>query len=198
MVKNRIWALLSQHAVELPEVSDLYGQAGLRWLRTLPLPEPDGHLLREDIRLLEVLQDQIAATNGLLKDLAAGDEAVRWLRSLPGIGDFLSVLIRYEVDDITRFREAKKLASHTGLIPSTYASGPRTVHGRLTKQGNKWLRWAFIEAVSSAIRCEPSLRRFYEKIKARRGTKDARTATARKLVELVWTVWTERRCYEKR
>lgn len=198
MVKNRIWALLSQHAVELPEVSDLYGQAGLRWLRTLPLPEPDGHLLREDIRLLDVLQDQIAATNGLLKNLAAGDEAVRWLRSLPGIGDFLSVLIRYEVDDITRFREAKKLASHTGLIPSTYASGHRTVHGRLTKQGNKWLRWAFIEAVISAIRCEPSLRRFYEKIKARRGTKDARTATARKLAELVWTVWTERRCYEKR
>lgn len=161
MVKNRIQALLSQHAVEFPKVSDLYGQAGLRWLRTFPLPEPDGHLLREDLRLLEVLQGQIAATNGLLKDLAAGDEVVRWLRSLPGIGDFLSVLIRYEVDDITRFREAKKLASYTGLIPSTYASGPRTVHGRLTKQGNRWLRRAFIEAVSSAIRCEPSLRCFY-------------------------------------
>jgi hypothetical protein len=36
------------------------------------------------------------------------------------------------------------------------------------------------------------------RIKARRGTKDARTATARKLAELAWAVWTERREYEER
>ncbi len=198
MVKNRIWALLSQHAVELPKVTDLYGKAGMAWLHTVQLPDPDGRLLVEDLTLLEVLHDQVAATNGVLKELAAGDEAVRWLASLPGIGAFFSVLIRYEVDDIGRFRDARRFASYTGLVPSTYASGQRIVHGRLTKQGNKWLRWAFIEAVMPAISHSPSLRRFYEHIKARRGVKDARTATARKLAELTWTVWTERRCYEQR
>lgn len=107
------------------------------------------------------------------------------------------MLIRYEVDDISRFREAKKFAGYTGLVPSTYASGERMVHGRLTKQGNKWLRWAFVEVVTPAIRSSPWLRRSYERIKRRRGAKDARTATARKLAELTWTVWTERRCYEE-
>lgn len=198
MVKNRIGALLSQHAVALPEVSDLYGKAGLAFLRTLQLPDPDGQLLAEDLKLLEVMHERIAATNSMLKKLAAGDRAVQWLASLPGIGAFFSVLIRYEVDDIGRFREACKFASYTGLVPSTYASGPRMLHGRLTKQGNKWLRWAFIEAVSPAIGYSPFLRRYYEKIKARRGVKDARTATARKLAELTWTIWTERRCYEER
>ncbi len=198
MVKNRIRALLSQHAVELPHVSDLYGKAGLRWLQTLTLPDPDGRLLDGDLELLQVLQERIAVTETMIEDLAAGDEGVRWLASLPGIGDFLAVLIRYEVDDISRFREAKKFAGYTGLIPSTYATGSRVVHGRLVKQGNKWLRWAFIEAVTPAITHEPSLRRYYERIKARRGTKDARTATARKLAELAWAVWTERRCYESR
>ncbi len=197
MMKNRIRALLSQHAMALPEVSDLFGKAGLAWLRALELPDPDGRLFREDIALLGVLQERITATDSVIADLAAADEAVRWLASLPGIGDFLSVLIRYEVEDINRFGEAKKFASYTGLVPSTYASGERMIHGRLTKQGNKWLRWAFIEAVTPAVRKSPYIRRYYERMKARRGRKDARTATARKLVELAWIVWTEQRGYRE-
>jgi transposase len=198
MVKNRIRALLAQHAVKLPEGSDLFGKAGRRWLERLRLPEPDGSLLREDVALLGVLDQRVAATESLIRRLASGDEAVGWLSSLPGVGPFFSVLIRYEVDDISRFREAKKFAAYTGLVPSTYASGARMVHGRLTKQGNKWLRWAFVEAVTPAIQTSPSLRRCYARIKARRGAKDARVATARKLAELAWRVWTERRPYVER
>jgi transposase len=198
MLKNRILSLLSQHTLTLPDVTDLYGKEGMAWLRVVSLPDPDGRLLAEDLKLLDVLRDQISTTNGLLKELAASDKAVHWLASLPGIGTFFSVLIRYEVDDIRRFRDPKKFAAYTGLIPSTYSSGSRLVHGRLTKQGNKWLRWAFIEAVTPAISYSPMLRRYYGKIKTRRGTQDARTATARKLAELTWTIWTEQRCYEAR
>ena len=198
MVKNRIHALLSQHSAESPDVSDLFGKAGRQWLHVVPLPESDRQVLDSDLTLLEVLQSRIAATNDLLQTLAASDEAVHWLASLPGIGDFYSVLIRYEVDDIERFRTPKRFVSHTGLVPSTYASGQRLVHGRLTKRGNKWLRWAFIEAVTPAIRHSAFFRRHYEQVKARRGAKDARVSTARKLAELAWTIWRERRCYEER
>ena len=55
-----------------------------------------------------------------------------------------------------------------------------------------------IEAVTPAVRTSPSLACFYQKIKLRRGVKDARTATARKLAELTWTVWNEQRCYIER
>jgi len=198
MVKNRIHALLAQHAIVLPDVTDLYGKAGLAWLHQLPLPEPDGQLLRDDLSLLATLGERIAATDRLIAELAKGDIIVTWLASLPGIGSFFSVLLRYEVDDMTRFRSAKKFASYTGLIPSTYASNTRIYHGPLTKQGNKWIRWAFIEAVAPALRASSSLRRYYDRIKARRGAPDARVCTARKLAELAWSVWTERRCYEDR
>jgi transposase len=83
-------------------------------------------------------------------------------------------------------------------VPSTYASGSYLAYGALTKQGNKWLRWAFVEAVSPAVRKSPYVRRYYEQVRARRGVKAARTATARKLAELAWHVWTERRCYQER
>lgn len=198
MIKNRIGALLAQHSVALPAVSDLYGKEGREWLQRVVLPEPDGWLLKEDLEVLDLLSGHIGGTEALIGQLSADDKVVGWLDSLPGIGAFFSVLIRYEVDDIARFRTAKKFASYTGLVPSTSSSGRRTVHGRLTKQGNKWLRWALIEAVSPAIRCSPWLRRYYEGIKGRRGAKDARVATARKLAELVWTVWTDGRPYERR
>lgn len=198
MVKNRIHALISQHVVERPKVSDLYGKVGLGWLRQLPLPVLDRRLLDEDLELLETLKKRVAATESLITDVVAGDEIVTWLVSLPGIGAFLAALIRYEVDTMDRFPTAKKFAGYTGLVPATYASAARVFHGPLTKQGNKWLRWAFIEAVTSAIRVSPGLRRHYEQIKTRRGAQDARVSTARKLAELTWTVWTERRRYEPR
>jgi len=197
MVKNRIKALLAQHEVSVPKVTDLFGKKGCEWLRRLKLPDPDGQLLGEDLILFEVLNERINSTEELIEKMARGDEGVEWLLSLPGIGPFFSVLIRYEVDRVERFGSAKKFAAYTGLVPSTYASGERHVHGRLTKQGNKWLRWAFIEAVSPAIRTSPSLRRHYERLKARRGAKDARASTARKLAELAWTIWTEKRFYEE-
>jgi|TARA_Y100000310_G_scaffold98460_1_gene96283 transposase len=198
MLKNRVQALLSQHSIARPDVTDLFGQAGMRWLKALELPDPDMGLLHEQLALMAALREHIQSTEGMIRELVEGDEAVDWLRSLPGIGPFFSVLIRYEVDDIRRFREAKKFASYTGLVPSTYASGDRMMHGRLTKQGNKWLRWAFVEAVNPAITRSCWLRRYYEGIKKRRGVKDARTATARKLAELAWTIWTEQRPYEER
>jgi hypothetical protein len=84
---------------------------------------------------LKVLAEKIGSTERPIERLSADDEAVPWLAGLPGIGKLLSVVIRWEVDDINRFQEAKKFASYTGLVPSTHASANRTVHGRLTKRG---------------------------------------------------------------
>ena len=64
MLKNRISALLAQHDVVKPDVSDLYGKEGLRWLKGLKLPEPDGQLLHEDLGFLRVLNERISSTRG--------------------------------------------------------------------------------------------------------------------------------------
>jgi len=198
MLKNRIGAILHQHSIQRPHVSDLFGAQGMNWLTELVLPEPDWSILREDLLLLEMVRDRIASSERLLEALAKDDRAIDILRSIPGIGKFFSVLIRYEVGDISRFPSAGKFASYTGLIPSTYASGNRVYHGRLTKQGNKCLRWAFIEAVTPAVRVSPEIRVYYERIKNRKGTKDARVATARRIAEITWKVWSEDRFYETR
>jgi len=44
-----------------------------------------------------------------------------------------------------------------GIVPSTYSSAGKTYHGRITKQGNKWLRWALAEAFHKVLQQLPSL-----------------------------------------
>jgi transposase len=197
MLRNRIRALLAQHSVRLPENERLFTKQGRVWLDEVILPDSDAHLLHGDCELHDSIEVQVASTDVLINKLAEQDPAAKWLISLPGIGRFLSVLIRWEADEIRRFPDAKHFVSYTGLAPSTYASSSRLVHGPLTKQGNRWLRWAFIEAVTPAVRSSPFLCDHYTKIRSRRGAKDARCSTARKLAELAYTVWSEQRCWEE-
>jgi transposase len=100
-------------------------------------------------------------------------------------------VIRYEIDEIERFSSAKKLYSYAGLIPSTYSSGERIYHGRITKQGNKYLRWAMTEAAQVAAANSSCLRRYYVRIKSRKGSNAAIIALARKLLGIVYCIWNE-------
>jgi len=180
--------------LQKPKVTDLFGLKGMAWLCSLQLPGHDNKTLQADLELLHQLEAHISRSDNLIADVAAGDLAVWWLRSILGIGRFLSVLIRYEIGRIERFASPKKLASYTGLIPSTRSSGGAVRHGRITRAGNKWLRWALVEAVTPAMRASAWIRS-YQGIKKRCSAKDARIATARKLSCLVWLVWSEGRSY---
>lgn len=128
----------------------------------------------------------------------AEDPIVQLLDTIPGLGPFFASLIRYELGDITRFSSAKKLCAYIGIVPSLSSSGGKSHTGRITRQGNRLLRWAFTEAAFPAIKKDASLRQFYERIAAVHGTNGAKVATARKLVSIVYRVWTDHRPYQDR
>ncbi len=69
--------------------------------------------------------------------------------------------------------------------------------GRIIKQGNKWLRWAFVEAVAPAIATDPPLRDLYERLKPL-GANKAKVAVARKLLTIAFQLLRDRRPYERR
>jgi len=201
MVKNRIYDILDRHpeiACQAPDVSDLFGASGMAWLRQTVLPGQDNRLLASELELLEVLKRKISESNGMVKELARGDKRIKLLRSIPGLGPFFSVLVAKEIDDISRFRDEKKLCAYAGLVPSTYASGGKVFHGRITRTGNKWLRWAFIEAVQPAISCDADLFAYYQRLKMKKGANAAKVATARRLLIIVYRVLRQERLYERR
>lgn len=197
MVKNRIFGLLDRY----PDLSEsrptecVFGKAGVEYLQEIHIKEVDRKMLDEDLKLFEELNRHIEQSEEWIEGFACEDVRVNLLKTVPGIGKFFSVLIAYEIDDIRRFRHEKKFFSYMGLIPSTYSSGGRTFHGRLTKQGNKYLRWAFVEAVWPAIRKDSELKNYYEGIKKRKGANRAKIATARRLATIVCRVLTQQRPY---
>jgi len=200
MVKNRIHIILDRHPEVksgAPDVSDRYGATGMKWLKQLVLTGEDNRLLPSELDLLEVLKRKISESDNWVKELAKRDVRVKLLMDIPGIGPFFSVLIVYEIDDISRFTDEKKLCSYAGLVPSTHASGGKIFHGRITKQGNKWLRWAFVEAVQNAIRGDSELYAYHERIRLRKNTNTATVATARRLLTIVYRVLSQRRPYQR-
>jgi transposase len=201
MAKNRIQDILDRHPEMVsqdPEVSDLFGSEGMQRLSRITLPGPDDTLLASEIELLKFLKEKISQSNGAVRKLAKGDTRAKLLQSIPGIGPFFSVLILYEIDDINRFRDEKKLCAYAGLVPSTYASGGKVFHGRITKTGSKWLRWAVIEAAQTAVRSDSEFRAYYQRIKIRKGTNAAKVATARRLLTIVYRLLRQVRFYERR
>ena len=199
MTKNRIHALVDGFPLLLRQcpVKGLFGVKGMMWLKALEIPEHSRRTLDSQIKLLEFLSAQIRKTNKQLGDFGKSDKRVDFVDSVPGIGENLSILIVTEIDDINRFSSAAKLHSYAGLIPSTYSSGNRTFNGRITKQGNKYLRWAMIEAVEPASRKDAEIRRMYHRLSRRKGANSAKVAVARRLLRIVYKVLKERRYYRE-
>ena len=72
------------------------------------------------------------------------------------------------------------------MIPSEYSSGDRQRLGKLTKQGNPFLRYLWCEAAIHAVRRDAALGRFYRRKLQQKGLGKARVAVARKLGIRLW------------
>lgn len=198
MLKNRIHALLDRHHVVPPPVSDLFGKRGRDYLSKVELPGAAQELLRQDLRLLEVLSSQIGETEKLLARSLKGDRRVELLRTIPGLGALLATVIALEIDRIDRFVCPAKLVAYAGLVPTTYSSGGKTTHGGLMRMSNKWLRWALVEAAWIAVRHDPYFRHQYALRHRSKGSKTAIIAVARRLAEVIWCVLSQNRTYQVR
>ena len=190
-LKNRIHAELLRRGARRPEeLKEAFTKKGVGWMRSLRIPTVDSCLC-----CLENVQGQIEAINGkLLEEFGRRPEA-RLIATIPGIGFYGALLIHAEIDDIHRFAHPSKLCAYAGLVPSTYASGEYVHHGRITKQGNKWLRWACVEAVYPAIRHDPDLAVLYARLKTAKGANVAKVAVAKRLLTIAYRVLSEGRPY---
>jgi transposase len=198
MVKNRIHHLVDRNhlgATVTASFTDLFGKKGMVFLKEAPLPDSERKLLDEQLSLLEELNRLVKEDDRRIRKLFDKDHRVTLVATVPGLGHLLSALVVYEIDTIDRFLSPKKLHSYAGLVPSTYASGEKSYHGRLTKAGNRYLRWAMVEAVGPAISKDPGLRRYFHQIRVRNGVNAAKIAVARRLLTIVYRILKEQRPY---
>jgi transposase len=107
--------------------------------------------------------------------------AFKPLLSVSGIGKILGLTIMLETGDIARFAKVGNYASYCRCVGSTHLSnGKRKGQGN-TKNGNKYLAWAFIEAANFAVRYNPRIKRYYQRKRARSNALVAIKSVAHKL-----------------
>lgn len=186
-IKNRIHAYLEKSGIKPPEgFSDLFGLKGLQWLEHVCLRPCPQQSLKQDLRILKMLREEIRQATVHIEALSKTDHRVQLIEPIRGIGVYSAMLILSEIGDVNRFPSPEKLVSYAGLCPSTYQSGNTLRHGRITKQGSRWLRWALVEAATRYHKVPGRLGQFYRRMEKRKGPKVARVALAREILKSVY------------
>jgi transposase len=164
----------------------LWSRAGQAVLTALPL-QPHAADRRSELQaLLAHLNHQIQQVHARVETEARRRPVASRLMTHPGVGPVTALATEVFLGDPARFADAKAVASYVGLIPSEYSSGPRQRLGRLTKQGNRLLRFLWCEAAMHAVRRDRALARFYRRKLQQKGVGKARVAAARKLGIRLW------------
>lgn len=182
----RIKSFFLTYDIEVPEEAGAHWSGDFEtWLRGLKLSDPSlDRVLEEQRGLYFDLDARVDGLTRQLRQMAKSPDyapMVELLSTVPGIGWLTALTLVVEIVDFRRFPDGEALSSYAGLTPSEHSSGERIRHGHITRQGNPVVRSVLVESSWILIGKDPEMRRFYDRIRVRRGGKRAIVAVARKL-----------------
>jgi transposase len=184
-VKNQLQALALNQGMQ--KKRKLWTEAGRAELQKLALPAYSAARRDECLQRLDYLDEQIRQLSQKVAGEAEKREAARLLMTHPGVGPQTALAFVLTMGEVSRFANAKKVASYVGLIPAEYSSGGKQRLGRISKQGSPLLRFLLVEAAQSAARYDAELKRMYVRLCLRRSRGQAKVAVARRLAtRLYW------------
>ena len=147
-----------------------------------------GEAVQGLLAVREILLNQIAWLDRLLKEIAASSTACQVLMSIPGVGVQTAAAFAAAIDIADRFKRSRAAGAYFGLVPRRHQSGDVDWVGRITKQGDSQVRKLLYEAANSIltrVRQSFPLKTWAMKIARRRGLKKARVALARRLAVIM-------------
>jgi transposase len=189
--RGAIWDFLKDFPEGTAVALESVGKGRLWLERAVAKPPPEtGRCVRQELDTLDALYEQISALEDRIARRVALTTNIQLLKTLPGVADILAIVTERELGSIDRFPAASHLASHSGVVPKVHSSGGKVRYGRLRKQSNQYLKWAFIEAANVVVRhrSHPNWRGkhvsiLYERIRRRKDHAVAVGALARLLAE---------------
>jgi len=196
-IKNTIRSLLHRQGLPMATGAKGWTQASLAELKALACPWDQvlpeqlwrGELL-EELLALEQIESRLSRVEKHLDRLAAQDERITRLQTIPCVGPRTAELLVTVIDDPHRFASIKQVGSYVGLTPRQYQSGQMDRSGRISKQGHRQLRRMLVEVGWLALRYNPPLRAVYHRVcgSSRTRRKIAIVAVARKLLTWAWAM----------
>jgi len=119
-------------------------------------------------------------------------------KSIPGIQFTSAVTILAEVGDYRNFSSPEKLASNFGIVPFVNQSAGNLHTGCIAKHGSKHLRWIMVQvALAASKKIGSKLRKFYLRVRARKGDNVATLALTRKILCILRHLLMNQEMYEE-
>jgi transposase len=193
--------LVRYRTANLLSVENLYNRNTGRRLRANQVKALDvegaGSLFTDDdanlavqcnVAVLVCLEEQISKLEREVQGRIRLRPEYRLLLSTPGIGPILGMTIMLETGDMGRFPSVGDFASYCRCVGSERLSNGKKKGKGNTKNGNKYLGWAFVEAANFAVRCSPRIQQYYQRKQARTKRVVAIKAVAHKLARACYYV----------
>ena len=185
---------------------------GIRFLRA----ELPGILAtRSDVlspRMLRIIEDlagdwrrldeRIEGLSSEIAALAEQDAACKRLMTVPGIGPIISSAMVAAIGTGDVFSKGRDFGAWLGLVPKQISTGDRTILGKISKRGNRYLRVLFVQAAWVVlVRLKPKdwerygLKSWIEAAKKRLHHNVLAIALANKLARIAWAVLNKERAF---
>jgi len=200
---NQIRAFLLERGVAVRQ--------GLRFLRIeLPriLATPPDVLSSRMVRIIEDLagdwrrlDERVEGLSKEIEAIARQDAGCERLMSVPGIGPIISSAMVAAIGAGDVFTKGRDFAAWLGLVPKQISTGDRTILGKISKRGNRYLRVLFVQAAWVVLIKPQSwerhgLKSWIEAAKKRLHRNVLAIGLANKLARIAWSVLAHGRSFE--
>jgi len=163
----------------------------LREDRITPLLQENGDLAmagRISKETIDFLTHQIDQIERRVDQEVRLKEAYRFLQTLPGVGKVLALTVMLETGPISRFKTVGDYVSYCRKVPSQWMSNGKWKRSGNTKNGNRYLSWAYAEASDYGRRLHPEPRAYYQRKRQKTNAVVAHSALAHKLARAAYYV----------
>jgi transposase len=149
------------------------------------------------------LDERIETVSAEIEALAQQDESCQRLMTVPGVGPIISSAVVAAIGNGAGFKQGRDFAAWLGLVPKQESTGDRTILGKISKRGNKYLRTLFVQAAHVVLVRRPASAKrglwpWIEQASRRLHRNMLAIALANKLARIAWAVLARGRAYEPR
>src|SRR3989475_8058119 len=149
------------------------------------------------------LDERIEGLSGEIEAIARRDAGCERLKSVPGIGPIISSAMVAAIGNGDASPKGRDFAAGPGLVPKQISTGDRTILGKISKRGNRYLRVLFVQAAWVVLIKPKSweshgLKPWLEAAKKRLHHNVLAIALANKLARIAWSVLARGRRFEAR
>jgi transposase len=146
--------------------------------------------IEADLQMINALTQTISTLEKQLMELARLENPGMFyrLKSVPGIGDILALVILYEIGDIRRFARVRDFLSYCRLVPGLHESAGKRYGSPGRKIGNANLKWAFSEAVALMLREYNDAKSAFAQLEKHHGRGKASSILAARLGRSVYLI----------